>query len=96
MEWNVFKQEPMQHPFDDVSVGWVSFLWLSFDYYFFGTICNSFIQSDFSTNYLAGKNQQPGQGEASNKCDSEGLPSINKHRRTVFVCTYIANVVSLT
>ncbi|KAJ6980025.1 hypothetical protein NC653_027988 [Populus alba x Populus x berolinensis] len=33
---------------------------------------------------------------ASNKCDSEGLPSINKHCRTVFVCTYIANVVSLT
>uniref|UniRef100_A0A6N2N8X2 Uncharacterized protein n=1 Tax=Salix viminalis TaxID=40686 RepID=A0A6N2N8X2_SALVM len=30
------------------------------------------------------KNQQPRQGKASSKCDSEGPPSINKHCRTVF------------
>jgi len=56
-------------------------------------ICHSFTQSDFSTNFRAGKNQQSNRGEAFSKFDSEKTPPINK---ALLDSTYIVNVISLS
>lgn len=53
-------------------------------------VCHSFTQSDFSTNFWAGKNQQSNQGEAFSKFDSE-TPPINK---ALLDSKYIVNVIS--